>query len=418
MSAYQIDQTTFSREDSHADSLLARAHAGKKRPLCLCKRPPIPMYIAKVAERFHLKRMPDTGPLHAPSCASYEPPAELSGLGEVVGAAIQEDPDDGTTALRLDFALTKTGKRAAPVAAGVEHGSARTDGKKLTLQGLLHYLWDQAGFNRWSPAMQGKRSWATVHKYLLEAALHKHAKGAALGNSLFVPEPFNSENKVAIARRRAATLAPLSTATKGTRKLMLLLGEVKSIEQSRYDFKLTVKHLPDYPFLVNTDLRRRLYARFESEVTLWDFDATGHLLIMATFGLTSSGVAQIEEAALMHVNTQWLPCESVDELNLLRALVDGQRHFSKGLRYNLGSGRPLASAVTHDTQPLPVALYVLPQEIPTGYASALADLVANSTLANWYWHPSEPCPDLPPIDGYISADLPDLSAPAPDDDAA
>ncbi|KMQ81296.1 DNA polymerase III, gamma/tau subunit [Candidatus Burkholderia pumila] len=39
--------------------------------------------------------------------------------------------------------------------------SFKANSKKLTLRGtLLHYyLWEQAGLNRWSPAMAGKRSW-------------------------------------------------------------------------------------------------------------------------------------------------------------------------------------------------------------------------------------------------------------------
>jgi len=47
------------------------------------------MYIAKVGNRYIVKRMPDTGQLHSPDCDSYEPPAELSGLGEVLGSAIK-----------------------------------------------------------------------------------------------------------------------------------------------------------------------------------------------------------------------------------------------------------------------------------------------------------------------------------------
>ncbi|MBV9035044.1 MAG: DUF1173 family protein, partial [Acidobacteriaceae bacterium] len=33
------------------------------------------------------------------------PPAELSGLGEVLGSAIQENVNDGTTSLKFAFSL-------------------------------------------------------------------------------------------------------------------------------------------------------------------------------------------------------------------------------------------------------------------------------------------------------------------------
>jgi hypothetical protein len=43
------------------------------------------MYIAKIGENFVLKRMPNSADQHDFSCLSYEPPTEISGLGEVMG---------------------------------------------------------------------------------------------------------------------------------------------------------------------------------------------------------------------------------------------------------------------------------------------------------------------------------------------
>src|SRR3546814_10419832 len=65
--------------------------------------------------------------------------------------------------------------RAAPTPGTGESDSVRTDGAKLTLRGTLHYLWEQAGFNRWAPAMSGKRSWGVIRKYILQAAADKTA---------------------------------------------------------------------------------------------------------------------------------------------------------------------------------------------------------------------------------------------------
>ena len=72
---------------------LAIMHASKKRPICHCRNPGIEMYIAKIEDHYIVKRMPETGGLHSPTCDSYEPPAELSGLGEVLGTAIKENLD-------------------------------------------------------------------------------------------------------------------------------------------------------------------------------------------------------------------------------------------------------------------------------------------------------------------------------------
>ena len=44
------------------------------------------MYVCRLNDRYLVKRMPDTGSPHHPDCNSYEPLAELSGLGEVASA--------------------------------------------------------------------------------------------------------------------------------------------------------------------------------------------------------------------------------------------------------------------------------------------------------------------------------------------
>jgi len=417
MARYRIDLIAFDDDDPRVQGLLSHAHAASKRPRCLCRQSPIPMYVAKVAGTFYLKRMPGSGSQHDPSCDSYEPPPELSGLGQVLGSAIREDVETGAVVLRLDFALTKTGSRAPPTPSGLEPGSVQTDGKKLSLLALLHYLWDQAHFNRWVPAMLGKRSWGAVSKHLRLAAQDKHSKGSPLDGLLFIPEPFVAECKAQIAARRAALLRPLSHPAGAGRKLMVLVADVKSIEPARYDFRLMAKHLPDFPFLLNTDLHKRLSKRYSRELALWRFDERGHLVVIATFELTPSGVAVIEQAALMNVNAQWLPYESTAELELLDALVAQNRFFTKGLRYNLPTSRPLASAVLTDTTPDQFALYVLPADFSNDYVVALTDHLANSTLRNWFWQPPNQRPGLPDVDNAASMPTPDLEALGSTDDA-
>jgi len=76
--------------------------------------------VARLGDHFILKRMPYTGSHHAPDCPSYEPPADLSGLGQVLGSAITEDPESGVTSLKLGFSMSKTGGRS--VDPGSENG--------------------------------------------------------------------------------------------------------------------------------------------------------------------------------------------------------------------------------------------------------------------------------------------------------
>lgn len=402
-----LDGRLIEPETDSGQRQLARAHGTKARLTCQCARPAPEMYVAKIGTRFHVKRMPNSGSRHAPDCESYEPPAELSGLGDLAGAAITEDVAEGTTTLRFDFSLAKIAGRAPPASTNAEAGTVRTDGKKMTLRAVLHYLWDQAGFNRWTPAMAGKRSWAVVHRHLMHAAEGKQAKGLPLADSLLVPEPFRSEDARGIEQRRLAKIGPLMQPGKGTKRLMLLVGEVKSIEPARYGHKLVIRHLPDMPFMLADDLHKRMRKRFENELALWETIDDAHMLVVATFGLGPTGVASIDELALMIVSQEWLPIESMFDRDLLKQLVAQQRRFARGMRYNLANTRPLATAVLLDTQPRSVALYVVPPAAEADYGAALAELVSGSELAAWYWLSGvDTCPPLPPPEGYVPMEMP------------
>lgn len=376
---------------------LADAHARHDRPLCLCRDTGLPLYIARAGGRLILKRMPGTGARHDPACASYEPPYELSGLGAVAGSAISEDFETGTTSLKLDFSLTKSPGRAAPApSATPDSGEVRSDGTKLTLRALLHYLWDQAGFNRWRPGMAGKRNWAVIRKFLLEAAEGKTSKGKALPDILYIPEMFQSEREAEITQRRSAFMTR-ATATAGkARPLLIVVGEVKEIAPARSGHRLVIKHAPKFPFLLNEDVHRRLGVVFASELSLWNANPDAHLIAIATFGLDSAGVATIEAVALMVVTENWIPFESISEAGLLDALTRRKISFLKGLRYNLPASQPLASVVLHEDAPTPLAMFIVPNEADAAYRMALDALIETSDLPAWIWAPGdEPMPALP-----------------------
>jgi len=83
--------------------------------------------------------------------------------------------------------------------------------------------------------------------------------------------------------------------------------------------------------------------QFETELALWNSDETTHLVAIATFGFDNAGVAAVEEMALVLTTENWITVEQFHDMQLLAALIDSGRRFSKGLRYNLASSRPLAS---------------------------------------------------------------------------
>ncbi len=122
MRRFRIADRVIEESASDLQTVLAEAYRRRIRPLCLCREPGLAMYIAQVGDQYLVKRMPLSGGGHDPSCTSYEPPDELSGLGVLMGSAIQIDPESGMAALKLDFSLSKVGARSAPVAGARRFG--------------------------------------------------------------------------------------------------------------------------------------------------------------------------------------------------------------------------------------------------------------------------------------------------------
>jgi len=393
MHRFQFASEVLESKDERLQAALAAAHAGKFRPLCLCRPTGIPMYVARLGDRYLIKRLPFTASHHQPECDSFEPPPELSGLGEMSGSAIHEDVESGLTTLKLDFALSRQGGHQPPVPSTSDDAPVRADGSKLTLRATLHFLWEQAELHRWSPGMEGKRTWHVVKSRLDAVARIVYVRHESLAARLFIPEPFSLEREAQILSRRRERLRGL-TPGQGRRELMMVLAEVKAIEASRYGHKLILKHLPSMPFMVADDLHRRLLRRHETELALWRANESAHLLLLGTFGLDAGGYACIEEACASVTTSNWIPVDNRWDFDLVDALTRARRRFVKGLRYNLGPERPLASAVLTDT-PEPTALYVVPAAGLPEQRAALEDLIESSTLAAWRWEVDQE--SLPPL---------------------
>ena len=144
----------ISGDDPLLQDALAQVHESAERPRCLCVPGGIEMDVAR--HRYVVvKRMPETGSRHHPSCTSCEPDPASSGLGKLVGDAVRESPA-GEVDLCVDFPWTRN----------QGHGGSRTDAglpggvevarRRISLHGLIHFLFERAGFNRWTPAMEGK----------------------------------------------------------------------------------------------------------------------------------------------------------------------------------------------------------------------------------------------------------------------
>lgn len=396
MRRFEIAGAVLDETDPGLGAAVADAYRNRLRPLCLCRQPGIPMYVARIGDQHVIKRMPFTGGTHDAACESYEPPLELSGLGTLMGNAIRLDPESGLAALRLDFSLTHTGSRASPTPGASEASSVKSEARRLSLRALLHFLWNEAGLTKWTVVWTGKRQWWNMRWHLIEAAKTMMVKGVPLSELLLVPEPFRAANKSAIEERRATALRAIQAQNAGPRRLMVLVGEIKEFQPARGGHRIVVKHMPGFPLLLEDKAWQRLKTRFEVELALWSANDGSHLIAIATFGVNAAGLAAIDEIALMIVGENWIPYESVYEEKLVGALARLREPSIKGLRYSLASDQPAAAALLMQHQPKPLALYIVPASADDAYEAALAEMIAaRPDFESWIWRVAEG--DMPPM---------------------
>jgi hypothetical protein len=353
---YEIGGRRVAPDQPGFTEALATAHERRLRPRCMCTPLGAEMYVARLGNGHIVKRMPGAGHCHHPQCPSYEPPWELSGRGEVMGKAIVEDPTDGSVTLRLDFPLTRQPGRMVQPAPGDGETSVKSDGTKLTLKGLLHYLWDEAELTYWHPRFGGSRTWALIRKRLLQAAEGKVVRGQPLADVLYVPEVFSVERRDEINARRLRRMATSGTAktSTGAHPLMLLIGEVKEFAAARFGHKAVIKHVPDQPFAMDATLFRRMERRHAADLALWAARDDLRLVVIGVFDPRGGGVPTIATLALMPVNRCWIPVEDSFACELVDQLFGGGHAFKKCMSYNgqVNGGTPCAVLMVASKEPL------------------------------------------------------------------
>lgn len=87
-SSLDIDGQQFLPTTPGFAEAVAHAYGRRRRPLCLCRPEGIEMYVSRLGKGCIVKRMPETGHQHAPDCVSFEPPADPTGMRQLLGTAI------------------------------------------------------------------------------------------------------------------------------------------------------------------------------------------------------------------------------------------------------------------------------------------------------------------------------------------
>ncbi len=374
---------------------LKAAHGAGTRVQCGCRKPAPEMYISATAGKLIVKRMPGTGSDHAIDCPSFLPSEELSGLAQIQASAITEDPDDGTTTLKLGFPLRKNSKsRTAPEQTDAKPTEAKVAPRKLTITSVLHFLWHEADLGKWYPRMEGKRFWGVIHNALRRAVAAKIVKGQDLARILYVPEFFKLEDKSQIAARRNRVFTNLRPAGRDATPFGLVIAEYKGMESTAHGARFTFKHAPDCAFFADADLAEKFNKVFGDQLRLIEAMGSGHAIVIASFSIAKAGYPVLHEIGMMLVTDNWIPFESLRELEVLDALTEQSRAFQKQLRFNLPVDAPIASAVLLDTTD-PIAVFVADNPDDAGALALLTKASEEGRYASWCWFDDEPMRSFP-----------------------
>jgi hypothetical protein len=391
---FSINGRVVCANDPQLQIALAQIHETPERPRCLCMPGGVEMYVAWHRHAV-VKRMPGSGNRHHPACPSYEPELQQSGLGELVGEAILES-ELGDVELRVDFPWTRTAGRAAPRGEPQDGSKVEVRRRRMSLRALMHFLFERAGFNRWSPAMEGRRNQGVLHKYLTAAAADVSIKGLALVERLYVPEPFNESDMADAARRRREKLTVLRP-TDGRNPLAIVMGEFKSSEVIPSGRRVWIKHMPNAPLLISTKAWDRVERVFAPLFEACDADIGQRvrLMIAALIHARREQTYEIDTASLMLTSEHWIPVEGIHELPLIHALVEQRRRFVKPLRYDAKSAAAFPNALLLDTGAVPVPMHVVSAFMaPKEKAAKVLSLRAADT-GLWVWNTSEVMSALP-----------------------
>jgi uncharacterized protein DUF1173 len=328
----------LARNPEKAQELLAECKG--RYPVCLCKHDGPKLYIA-FRQKYYLARLPNTGPEHAPYCPSYEPDPALCGRGIYSSTAIKERPD-GRVSVKLEVPLLIRGGGAdAPPAAPPISGSVKIQRDALKLRGLLHLIWECAGFNRWAPKMEGRRHYKQVHKYCLDAAESILVRRRPLHNELFMPEPFSVADKLEIDARRAEAFKRLSKTEGGAPRRLIVLAQLKELKLTDYGCGLRLAHTP--PQLIvwcDQEMTTRFHRSCDYAFIDWPaIHDEFQIIVLLTMLRNERGAWQADTLASLVTNRHYIPVNSMAEAILGKRLVEQRRYFYKPLYYDSEPGR-------------------------------------------------------------------------------
>jgi hypothetical protein len=377
--------------EEHAEEAQALMAACQGRyPICQCRNPGAALYVSQ-RSRYCLARLPNTGPEHASFCPSYEPEPSLCGRG-IYSTRALEDRGDGKLHVKLGVPLLIRGAGNAASVMSPPHGSVeRAARDTLELRGLLHLLWERAEFNRWLPAMRGRRRYRQLFKYLIEAAETITVRRQPLTRHLYMPEPFVLEQALEIEARRQRLMRELSQTASGLPLRILVLGRLRAVVESAEVSGIRLANWPN-ELVLRADATTLARLHQASEFAWIDFPALNpefRLMMLLTVQRTKHGHWKIEEIAPMVCTEDYIPVLSMEEALVAKRLAAEGRAFLKPLPYDAAQMRyPNFLLTDCGTRAVPLEIVSGSDADAAARHQRIAEYVAEER-PHWLWDSQE-----------------------------
>ena len=358
-------------------------------PLCMCRKEGLRLYISQ-RQKLHLARFPNSGPKHAPYCPEYEVDPSQCGRGLYAKEAIVER-SDGTITASLDVPFLIRGGGGQAPSAPPTAADPKPLKEALGLKGLLDLMLEKAEFNRWVPAMQGRRHYRQFHRFLMEASQRIIVRREPLTKHLYIPEPYRQEDAAAIEIRRKELFQSRTRNVKGVPQRLLVVAQVRAIAQSEYGDGLRFANLPsEFVVWLERDASSRLRKHIDFACVEWPaLNPQFHILVALTRRRTPRGYWVADDIAGLACTQEYIPVSDLYEAVVIRRLIDCHRSFFKPLAYD-GDPSRYPTVVLTD-----VGEQSYPLEIVSGNLTQAAtrrlrvDEAEHQGRPCWVWIPSE-----------------------------
>ena len=346
LSGQSISSIELRRTPQDYQELLRSAREKHGHALCECKTPNLRLVIREKDGKLYLAAWPDEASAHAQGCAFYTSPEHQRFMPPYKSDAITHSAQRTSLQLHHEFAskreVTLDRAKATPAEGQPAQRSTKHEAKeRLHLWGLLHYLWEEAGLNRWSKGWS--RDWGMARYYLRKTAQSTYVGGVPLIQNIYVPPIWRTSEQVKIEARWNDFYKPLARHHRKTFLVRngILIGQVKSLDKTQYGYAVRLRHhaapiyIPEKLASSLMNFSRAGWAELRHLIDTPNTDMKKIVICAMRVEVTSFGAITMTEGCLMRTSAQFIPVKSSFESFVADELVRQDRNFYRPLHYDM-----------------------------------------------------------------------------------